>query len=664
MYVRALSSTQSNQAQAKNVEIASLELQTTGEIRSDELISKMATQESPWSVLVFLYENVTEKFGAPRHFFNQTFFDQDITHIREYLADNGYFNATIDTALVYAEDGKRVSIQISIHENRRSQIDSVRLDGLNSVDSTLAVEIKNNSLINIGDFYNRQRIIDEQTRVVHLLTISGYPLAEVDSVSQIRYASTNNISIAIRFRTGKKYFFGDVQIPQEKSGVEDEVLLRQLDIRTGELYDESKRITSEQNLNRLGLFESVNLRADFSADSGKEFVPLLISVRNQDLQEIKPELLALNENNANSIGLGLGYKHRNFFGGARNFSVTANGRLNQIERYFDYILNRTTLPATYSKAELQSQLIFPYFYSNKTSANITLTGEAERQKEYTLNTLRAKLGLVTQMATYTVGYSDLNVERVDPKFTNASLLKVEDTTKQFNVIEAFSLQRDKTNNIFSPSEGFFNSISVEEAGLISKALGGLGLPYSEYYKITVLEKLFFTTNELQTNIFALKLRAGFASLYNPANKTPVPLPRRFFVGGSGSVRGWKDRALSAFSSSNVGGNVVIEGSLEQRLQIMPNGGTLFKTFELQRFWSVFFLDYGNTWLDFSSVRAQDIGLAVGVGLRYETFVGPLRIDVAWRLYDPAAPQNRQWLTQQSFFTTSYSLIHFGIGHAF
>ncbi|MBW7889365.1 MAG: BamA/TamA family outer membrane protein, partial [Bacteroidetes bacterium] len=645
----------------KQIEVNSLVMKTTGKIRSEELLSRMATQASPWGVWIFLNENLTEKLGAPRCFFNQNIFNQDINQIREYLTEYGYFNSIIDTVLSFASDAKKINIQITIDEGNLSFIDSVRFDGINGIDSTLLSTIKNSSFIALHKPYNRQKIIDEQNRIVHLLTNSGYPLAEVDSVSQVRYASTNNISVVIRFRTGKKYLFGDIHIPKERSGVEDEVLLRQLDFQTGEIYNEEKRLVSEQNLNRLGLFESVNLQADFSSDSGSALAPLRITVRNQDLQEIKPELLALNENNANSIGLGLGYKHRNFFGGARNFSITANGRLNQIERYFDYLLDRAGKPITYSKAELQSQLIFPYFYSNKTSANITFTGEAERQKEYTLNTLRAKVGFVTQMATYTIGSADLNIERVDPKFTNASLLKVEDTTKQFNVIEALTLQRDKTNNIFSPSAGFFHSISFEEAGLINTTLGGLGLPYSEYFKITFLGKQFISTGDLQNNIFAFKLRAGYAELYNPKNRTPVPLPRRFFVGGSGSVRGWKDRTLSAFSSSNVGGNVVLEGSIEQRLQWMPNGGKLFNTFEMQRFWSVLFLDYGNTWLTMSSVKVQDIALAVGIGLRYETFVGPLRIDVAWRLYDPDAPRNEQWLTQHSFFTTSYSLIHFGIG---
>lgn len=99
------------------------------------------------------------------------------------------------------------------------------------------------------------------------------------------------------------------------------------------------------------------------------------------------------------------------------------------------------------------------------------------------------------------------------------------------------------------------------------------------------------------------------------------------------------------------------------MQLFPNGGNL-NVLELPRFWSVVFLDFGNTWVKAKDIMVREIAMAVGFGLRYETFVGPFRFDIAWRLYDPKKPQGIQWLHEQQFFHNSFSIVHFGIGHAF
>ncbi|HAP35192.1 MAG TPA: hypothetical protein DCQ28_04345 [Bacteroidetes bacterium] len=96
----------------------------------------------------------------------------------------------------------------------------------------------------------------------------------------------------------------------------------------------------------------------------------------------------------------------------------------------------------------------------------------------------------------------------------------------------------------------------------------------------------------------------------------------------------------------------------------PNGGKIFNVIEIPRFWLVSFMDYGNTWNKVNDVMLSDVALAIGVGLRYETFVGPFRVDLAWRLYDPKEQNGRQWIYEQQFFTNSFSIVHIGIGHAF
>lgn len=658
---------QSEGAPSIKAEIQTIKVMVSGEFSVSEISAELATKETPASVLIFLNENISQNLGAPRSYFDPFLFYNDIVHLYNFLHDRGYFNAKIDTALSFSEDLKNIAITVSIEPGKRSFIDTILYKGLGMIEPELYKSIMQSS-IKIGEPFRKARLVEEQNRIISFLHSNGYPLATMDSVSIKRYASTNNISVIMSFNTGKKLKFGEVVYPHmdDDAKISEEVIARQLDFQPGEIYSEEKRVSSEQNLNRLGIFENAGIRPLFFADStGAGAVPMLLSYRMLELQEVTPEFLVVSENNELfSTGVGLGYRHRNLFGGAQNFSLSASGRINKVEQYFNYyVLRSAQQPVLYSKANMQLQLIFPYFFSNKTNASITLTGEFEQQESYDLNTLRTKLSFTTKFAHYTLGTTDFNIERVDPKFDNPQSLRVEDTTKQFNFIEAFTLQRNKTNNFFSPSEGFFHSATIEEAGLVSKAAGGFGLPYSEYVKISFLVKHYFSEENNAINVLALKLQGGIAIQYNSSNPTPVPLPRRFFMGGSGSVRAWRDKQLAAFGDTLKGGTIAFEGSIENRVQLFPNGGR-FLFLNMENIWTVFFLDYGNTWNKTHDVTLKQVALAVGFGFRYETFVGPFRFDIAWRLYDPKAAQGRQWLYEQSFFNNSFSIVHFGIGHAF
>jgi outer membrane protein assembly factor BamA len=659
-----------SQTGVTRTEVNDIDLTINGSTTEQEVLNQMTTLETPWGLWILLNENVYEKIGAPRSYYNPILFHRDIISIRDYFRDRGFFKVQIDTLLTYTDDRTSVDIAITITENEQSQVDTIRVTGIEEVPETVQQEVQQRSLVKVGEPFNKKNVVDEQSRILRILKNAGYADAFLDSVGQARYASSNNVSVMLRFSLGARYVFGDIQFDHQDEQIDSTVLLRQLDFELGEIYNDEKRIISEQNLNRLGIFEFASIRKlPATTSAAQEAIPLQISFRMLEQQEITPEFLVLNENsNLFSTGLGLSYKHRNLFGGAQNFSISSRARANEIEKlnYGGAVSKGLAEPTLFGKADIQSQLVFPYFFSNRTSASITLTAEAEKQRDYDLNTLRAKVGFTTKLATFTIGVTEFNVERVDPLYKSeaATGIRPDDSTKQFNFIESFTLQRDKTNNFFSPTSGFFHSVTVEEAGLVNRTAGGFGLPYSEYVKLSFLVKQFFSGEKSQSFVFAYKLKAGIAQLYNEAkNATPVPLPRRFLVGGSNSVRGWKDKQLASFSDALQGGNVAFEGSIETRIQMFPNGGNL-NVLELPRFWSVTFLDFGNTWVKAKDIMVREVALAVGFGIRYETFVGPFRFDAAWRLYDPQKPQGQQWLHEQQFFSNSFSIVHFGIGHAF
>lgn len=663
-----LTSATFGQSAEQMIEVNRIDVTIDGDMSKQEILHQLTTLETPMWFWIFLNENIYQKIGAPREYFNPSLFKQDIIQLRSHLRDNGYFLSEVDTSFTFSSDRRSVDIGLTIRLNTQSIIDTLVIKGLETVPADVVASVLQRSPLKQGEPYNKRNVVEGQAAILRAMMNEGYPKIFLDTLSLVRYASTNNVSIMFTFSPGKRYHFGEITFDHVEEDIDSTVLLRQIDFTVGDIYNEEKRLFSEQNLNRLGVFEFASLRQSNNGSADSDSIPMLVTFKMLEQQEITPEFLMLNENSTLfSIGLGLTYKHRNLFGGAQNFSISSSARANRIERLYFAGAFRDGLaePTLYGKADVQAQLAFPYFFSNKTSATITLTTEGEKQPEYSLRTLRARVGFSTRLETYTYGITEFNIEQVDPLYRKSSAagIRPDDSTQQFNFIESFTLQHDLTNNFFSPTSGYFHSATIEEAGVVNVLAGGFNLPYSEYVKFSFLLKHYLSSMDDQQKVYAFKLKAGIAHLYNSKNQTPVPLPRRFFVGGSGSVRGWKDRQLSDFGDTLKGGNVMIEGSLEYRMQLFPNGGKIL-VMELPRFWSVTYLDFGNTWYEQKDIRVKDIALAVGFGLRYETFVGPFRFDIAWRLYDPKRPPGEQWLTEQQFFHNSFSIIHFGIGHAF
>jgi outer membrane protein insertion porin family len=127
----------------------------------------------------------------------------------------------------------------------------------------------------------------------------------------------------------------------------------------------------------------------------------------------------------------------------------------------------------------------------------------------------------------------------------------------------------------------------------------------------------------------------------------VPLEERFYLGGSNSVRGWGRQDLGPVDaqSTPVGGQAMFALNLELRLP-------LYKKLRWVQFW-----DAGNVWRSIDDVGGDlQLFVSPGVGLRFETPIGPLRFDVAYRLRrQPQDPRDGLWKRLD---------FHISIGQAF
>jgi outer membrane translocation and assembly module TamA len=141
-------------------------------------------------------------------------------------------------------------------------------------------------------------------------------------------------------------------------------------------------------------------------------------------------------------------------------------------------------------------------------------------------------------------------------------------------------------------------------------------------------------------------RARAAALF-AATAADVPFSERYFLGGSGSLRGWGRFQVSPLTQEGlpIGGRALLDASTEMRLMF-------------GQFGAVAFVDAGQVWADTAGLGSSPLLLAAGPGLRWASPVGIVRADVGFQLRRipgllvNGEPETRRWR------------IHFSIGHAF
>ncbi len=135
-------------------------------------------------------------------------------------------------------------------------------------------------------------------------------------------------------------------------------------------------------------------------------------------------------------------------------------------------------------------------------------------------------------------------------------------------------------------------------------------------------------------------RVGFAATLDDEGPELVPITERFFAGGATTLRGFPlDRAGPLNEGGYpLGGNMLVVANLEARIG-------LFGSFS-----GAIFSDHGGVYTRVRRLGFEDVGHSAGVGVRWDTPLGPVRFDYGFRLGDVGDDSRGQW--------------HFTIGHAF
>jgi len=528
------------------------------------------------------------------------FFDRET--LGEFYNALGYLTAEVQEPEVKIKDSV-ANIHIVIAEGNKTTVNAVEITGAQSVPLE---ELRKAAGIKVGDPYNEVDVYEARYRIIDLYLERGFVSINVDTKRELE---PQGAKITFEINEGKPEFFGKTIILGNQR-TKTVVVERELLHREGKPFNQSQLMKERQKLYKLGLFADVTVEPLDKYDSRRD---VLVTVK---------------EGNAGAVEFGVGYgdfeKYRGFLDiGYRNlFGMNRQGsfriELSSLERryilnYYDpWFLNRPT--------PFRALLL----YENRKERNID-TGEIL----YKLKRHTATAGFEKKLSETVKGelyyeFSLVNTSDVQPDV----ILTKEDTgTLAISGIRA-GLIYDTRNNPFDPRRGILAGVAVKAA---TKYL----LSETDFAKVSFNVNHYRSLSE--RFVLAISLRGGAAKGFGATDE--LPLVERFFLGGRSTVRGYDQDMLGpkGVDGNPTGGNAFLLANIELRTSLGKGIGI------------VTFLDGGNVW---QKTANMDLSLkyAAGMGLRYSTPVGPLRVDYGYKL-------NRA-------LGESHSEIHFSIGQAF
>ena len=556
--------------------------------------------------------------------YNPPTLDADLLRLKKHYFDHGFLETSVRVDELQEDTEKQtVRIVIAIDEGPRTVVTAVALEGtippaLPSAAALLeALPLRPKQPINKEDFDRSKTLLLTRLQDAGYARAQVIPRTEVDS-------EHHTATVTFTLAPGAETAFGRIAIEGAQQ-VEEQAIRHQLTIREGQRTSAKDLNASADAIYSLGMFQAVTPRA-LNPEAADE--PLDVEF---EVIERKPRGLQFSGGYSSTEGFRtqVEWTHRNLFAGAQQLTLLA--RYSSIEQRGEV---RLRLPYFLAERTAFTQTLFA---RNEKEAGINPGGgffgvSGKAQPAFDLFSVGTESRIEHRFTERLSGVVGVNFSRND--FSNvdrAALTAAEQEIAQDNTlfVQFVEVQHNTSDSLLNPTHGLVLRGRLEHSttALISDV---------SFVKLVLEARHYLPLS--QRLLFATRLKLGGIEPYG--SSTEVPFNVRFFAGGPGSVRGFQLNRLGPVNADGdpIGGLSLIEGSAELRFPLFGDFG------------AVLFLDFGNVFSPPFTYHLGDLRYAVGPGLRYNTPVGPLRLDVGF-IVDHRQGEN-------------FGRIEFSIGQAF
>lgn len=599
----------------EGIKIASLDFNGVEEVDKGALTNVLQTKKGSWL-----------PWGRKRYF-DRRAFEADLKRIEAFYRDRGFPDARVTSFDVTLNDTQdEVSVTVNISEGAPIRVAAIELTGFDVLSESDRQTLQDTMPLRIDRPLDRQLALAARERALNAFRDHGYPYAEVTVTEH--EAGPRQQRVVFHAVPGTLAHFGPVEINGALS-VSENVIQRQLTFEPGDLFTRREMRESQRKLYGLELFEFVNIESREDGAPQSPEVPVRVTVAEGKHRKVT---LGAGYGTEEQARARLRWDHVNFFGGARHAGF--EGKWSSLDRgvraeYREPFFLRPHFSLNFDGQAWQAAE--PVYSLNSVGGRATLRHQANTQNFWTVS-------LINEHQRSTVRNEALEDFTIRDELIALGLDPRTGQSSGTLSAVAFDVSRNTTSNLLDARSGYVLNAHLEQAG--RWMLGSFN-----YWSASGEGRHYLSVG--RTLVLANRLRLGTIDALGDL-ETGVPFYKRYFLGGSSSIRGWGRFEVGPISGFGfpLGGHTMIEGASEVRAPLWGKLG------------AVAFVDYGNVWSRSKDFNPGDLRYAVGPGLRYMTPIGPARVDFGYQvnpienLRVNGEPERRHWR------------VHFSVGQAF
>ncbi len=529
--------------------------------------------------------------------YDETKFETDIEKIVEKYGESGYLDAKVThTDVLYTDGGKRLKIKLFVEEGNQYKVAS--LDYANNFvfdKSELDREIK----VKPSDIHNKTQVSKDAKAIEKLYQDSGYvDVAVVPQVSKDEQNNTTNI--VYKISEGDVKYIKQVEITGNNV-TQDEVIRRQVLVKPGERYDGSAVEMSKLRLENLDYFDKVRVSL-YDDESDPMYSNLLVDVE---------------EGKTGTFLFGAGYSTDEGLGGfaqlrLRNFDITNWPKFSGGGQTFSARVHLGD-----RRDRFNISFTDPEIFGYPISLGVDVYDESYWIKggaDYRENQAGAQIRFGKSLSSYNMIRLAIRAEDVDvsdlPWFINREIrLQTENSTTVSTIL---TLERNTLDRLRDPTKGINAILSSEVAGW-----GG----DNNFVKLQFDFSWFKALDNSKKWVLMIRTREGWMTEYGDSEY--IPLPYRFYAGGTTTVRGYDFRDIGPkIREYGLFGDWIAKGG---SVRLINNLELKYKLTDIIRLYT--FVDMGGVWEDDSDIDFSDLKYSAGLGIGAEIpRFGPIRVD--------------------------------------
>lgn len=531
-------------------------------------------------------------YFTKKDYFNKNLFDSGINAMKYLYKNSGYIDfKIINLDTKFSSNNGSVDIVINIDEGSEYMLGDITFSG--DLLSYSELDLISALGLSSGDVFRRSDLISGIKTINHIYADHGYAFSSINPLTT-NSTKKNYINLNIDINLNKKIYINRITI-NGNTRTQDDVVRREIGISEGGLYSRSELDESINRIRRLGFFSDVNMKVNRVNDFDDK-VNLIF-----DLVETKTGTFTAGVSHSQQTGpsFNVGIKEKNILGTGNilNAKITSSKAVKEVSFYFSdpYFTNdKHSLSYGFFNKKLDAENLDVSAYKvDETGASlgygIPLTTNSKLTGKASLSSREITCGNVFSSA----GYESTQCSNGDKIEVKTGITWTENTL----------------DNYLYPTIGTSNIIDLN-----------LALPIGDfkYYKVDARHRSYYPIANNMT--FSLKGRSGIADGYGSKE---LPFFKRYYGGGSGSVRGFNFNSLgTTYANGDAkGGEVSLSTSAEiiSPIEFVENSENMRMSA---------FIDAGVISEKLSNVDLSEIRMSVGAAFYWMTPIGPLGVFTA------------------------------------